>query len=71
MPKIPYERLAPEANKLIQKMTLARDLQTISYWWDIYVSLLEAAGWDPISFDRETVRRVDEGWDDSKPIVWN
>lgn len=71
MPKIPYERLAPEANKLIQKMTLARDLQTISYWWDIYVSLLEAAGWDPISFDRETVKRVDEGWDDSKPIVWN
>ena len=71
MPKIPYERLAPEANKLIQKMTLARDLQTISYWWDIYVSLLEAAGWDPISFDRETVKRVDEGWDDTKPIVWN
>lgn len=71
MPKIPYERLAPEANKLIQKMTLAKDLQTISYWWDIYVSLLEAAGWDPMSFDRETIKRVDEGWDSNKPIVWN
>ncbi len=71
MPKVPYELLAPEANKLIQKMTLAQDLKTISYWWDVYVSLLQNSGWDPISFDRETVKRVDEGWDDSKPIIWN
>jgi len=71
MPKVPYERLAPEANKLIEKMTTARDLKTISYWWDIYVSLLEASGWDPMSFDRESEKRVDAGWDDPDPTVWN
>jgi hypothetical protein len=32
---------------------------------------LEAAGWDPVSFDKETQKRVDEGRDDSKPITWN
>jgi hypothetical protein len=71
MPKVPYERLAPEANKLIEKMTAARDLKTISYWYDIYVSLLEAAGWDPISFDREAIKRIDEGWEDPDPTIWN
>lgn len=71
MPKVPYELLAPEANKLILKMTLAKDLKTISYWWDVYVSLLANSGWDPISFEQEEARRTDAGWDDSKPIVWN
>ena len=69
--KIPYDYLAPEANKLIQKMVLAQDLKSIAYWWDVYVSLLESAGWDPESFDNETIRRIDEGWDETKPIVWN
>lgn len=71
MPRVPYERLAPEANKLIEKMTIAPDLKTISYWWDIYVCLLKESGWDPVSFDRETAKRVDEGWDDPNPTVWN
>jgi hypothetical protein len=71
MPKIPYERIAPEANKLIMKMTAAPDLETADYYWDAYVSLLEAAGWDTASFDRESAKRVEEGWDDTKPIVWN
>lgn len=71
MVKVPYELLAPEADKLIQKMTLAQDLKTASYWWDAYVSLLENSGWDPVSFDRETLKRVNEDWDDTKPIIWN
>jgi len=71
MPKIPYERLAPEANKLFMKVTTAPDLETARYWYDVYVSLLEAAGWDPMSFDQETQKRVDEGWEDTKPTIWN
>lgn len=72
MPRFPYERIAPEADKLIQKMTLATDLKTVNYWWDVYVSFLEGAGWDPISFDRETEKRIDEGWEDPKPpVIWN
>lgn len=71
MPKVPYERLAPEANKLIQKMTVARDLKAISYWWDLYVSLLESAGWDPMSFDQEMAKRVDADWDEPDLTIWN
>lgn len=66
MSQVPYEKLVPEANRYLQKMTSAQDLQTINYWWDIYVSFLEAAGWDPISFDKETLKRVDEGWNETK-----
>jgi hypothetical protein len=71
MPRIPYEQIAPEANKLFIKMTSADDLKALRYWWEAYVSLLQAAGWDPVSFDQETARRVDEGWEDLKPPIWN
>jgi hypothetical protein len=77
MPRVPYDRLAPEANKVIEKMTLAKDLKTISYYWDIYVSLLAGSGWDPVSFDQETAKRIDEGWDETlttskpDPTIWN
>lgn len=73
MSKIPYEHVMLEANKLIEKMALSSDWQDITYWWDAYVAFLEKAGWDPISFDKETAKRVDEGWDESKPItpIWN
>ena len=71
MPRIPYDQIAPEANKLFIRMATATDINTLQYWHDAYASLLEAAGWDPVSFDNETQKRVDEGWDDSKPIIWN
>jgi hypothetical protein len=71
MSRILYERIAPEVNKLVIKMTEATDIKTLRYWYDVYISLLQAAGWDPVSFDKETLKRIDEGWDDSKPIIWN
>lgn len=71
MPRIPYERIAPVANDLFTKMTTAPDIKTLRHWYDAYVSLLEASGWDPVSFDKETQKRVDEGWEDTKPPIWN
>lgn len=71
MSRLPYERIAPEANRLFMKMTAAPDIKAMRYWYDAYVSLLEAAGWDPISFDQETQKRVDQAWEDEKPIIWN
>ena len=72
MPKrIPYERIAPEANKLFAKITSAPDLKTVRYLYEAYISLLAAAGWDPVSFDQETLKRVDESWDETKPVIWN
>lgn len=69
--RIPYERIAPEADRLFTQMTTARDIKTLKFWYDAYVSVLEAAGWDTVSFDQETQKRVDEGWDDTKPVTWN
>lgn len=71
MPQIPYERIAPEANRLYEKMTTARTIKELRFWYDAYVSVLQAAGWDAVSFDKETQRRVDEGWDEGKPPIWN
>jgi len=71
MAKVPYDLIAPEANRLIQRMATAYDLKAISYWWDIYVSLLEKSGWDPVSFDQETIKRIDEGWEEPDSTVWN
>lgn len=71
MPRIPYERIATVADDLYDKMTAAKDIKTLRYWYDAYVSVLQAAGWDPISYDKETQRRIDEGWEDTKPITWN
>lgn len=70
MPRIPYDRIAPEANRLYLKMATA-PYEEIRFWYEAYVSLLEAAGWDRRSFDRETQQRVDDGWEDTKPIIWN
>lgn len=71
MPRIPYDRIAPVADDLYNKMTAAKDIKTLRYWYDAYVSVLQAAGWDPVSYDRETQKRVDEGWEDTKPVIWN
>jgi hypothetical protein len=75
-PKIPYERIAPEANKLFQKMTEAKNMDEADRLYDLYVALLESAGYSPTSFDQEQLKRVDQDWDDPKetvktPNIWN
>lgn len=69
--RVPYERIAPFAISMITKMVLASDSQALHYWHDAYLSLLKASGWDEMSFDKETQKRVDEGWDDTKPVIYN
>jgi hypothetical protein len=71
--KLPFEQLEPEANRLLQKMTSARDLETINHWWDTYVAFLAAAGWTPMEFDRATLKQVDEGWgeQEAEPTILN
>jgi hypothetical protein len=71
MPKIHYDLLAPEANKLIIKMSLATDQATAEYWWDEYVSLLKISGWSVEEFDLELIKRIDQNWIDKKDIDWN
>lgn len=71
MARIPYEQIAPEANKLFQKMILSKDLETMSYWQSAYEELLSAAGWDRASFEAEEAKRVETGWEEGKPTIWN
>lgn len=71
MARIPYERIAPEANRLFLKMTEARTIKELRFWYDAYVGVLRAAGWDANTFDAETQKRVDEDWDETKPPILN
>lgn len=68
--KIAYELIIGEINKIIIKMTIATNLEEIAFWQEAYVSLLEASGWNVLEFENEMLKRVDEGWDESKR-EWN
>jgi hypothetical protein len=69
MSKISYELIAAEADRLFIKMATAPDIKSLQYWHAVYLAFLEGTGWDPISFDKETQKRVDADWNDL--IIWN
>ena len=71
MPKIPYDRVVPEAAKLIEKMAMAKDWDEAFHWWDTYTALLQATGWNENEFDMEYTKRVDQGWDPTKASIGN
>lgn len=71
MPKIPFDYIAPEASRLIKKMTLAKDFEEIDRCWDTYRALVEGAGWTLGEFEAEELRRINQDWDDTKPPIRN
>jgi hypothetical protein len=71
MIKIPYEVIALEADKIIQRMVLSKDSSGL--YWEQYLFYIEACGWTDSELDSETMRRVDDSWEiifDPK-IFWN
>jgi hypothetical protein len=60
--KVPYNQVAPVANRLIQQMTMAKDMKTIGYWWDAYVSFLQNSGWQVADFEKHELKEIDRGW---------
>jgi len=66
MAKIPYEQIAPEVDRLVIKMVKSKDFQEVNYWVDVFNLYLEATGWDERSFEKEQLKRIDEGWDDEE-----
>jgi len=58
--RIPYELVAVETEIILMKIITSDQLE---YWWDYYHAYLEAVGWDDNDFDIETLRRIDESWD--------
>lgn len=67
MPRVAYDIVAIEANRLLMKMITSSDGDPFFYW-DLYIDFINACGWTDQEFDQETLRRVDAGWDD---ITWN
>lgn len=67
MPRLPYDQIATEANKLYYRATSAPNMKLLKYWYEQYAAFLEAAGWNPLTFQDEELRRVDESWEDPKP----
>ena len=69
MAQISYDIIAPQAEKLITKMVEAKDIETAQHYWNLYLGLLKGSGWDLASFDKEMLKRIDEGWEEApKPL---
>ncbi len=64
--KLPYEQIAPEIDKLIIRMAQTNSFQELNELVQIFDAYLEATGWDNDSFDKEYVKRIDEGWEDAE-----
>ncbi len=69
MSRIPYEIVAAEADRLIIRMVVAPTVEQVYYYWDLYVTYIEACGWTDQEFDKETIKRIDAGW--FKRRNWN
>lgn len=70
MSRIPYETIAPQAAKLLDKVIEA--FETIGPTEDVlamyqsYKDYLEACGWTAQEFRNEQITRIDADWDDPK-----
>ena len=71
MPRIPYEIVAIEANRILIKMAITSSWEESYHFWDLYLEYIDACGWTDREFDRETLRRIDLNWEISKRKVWN
>jgi len=70
MPRLPYEIVAFEAERIIIKMVIAPEWEWPEHW-DTYISYIEACGWTRWEFDNETLKRVDRAWETVPFQNWN
>jgi len=66
MPRIPYEIVAIQADRIIFQMVVAPTMRQAIYYWDLYIDFITACGWTDREFDTETLRRVDAAWENLK-----
>ncbi len=71
MPKIPYEIVALEANKILNKILSSQEEDMIEAYYDRYIQYLEAAGWTAEEFDKESMKRIDKNWEPTDPKILN
>lgn len=64
MKKIPYDLVAIEATKILNKILTSSDDGMINDYYDKYVQYLNACGWTDSEFDKESLKRIDSNWTD-------
>lgn len=62
MAKIPYEQVAIEANKLLDKAIGATTIKELKHWYEQFTKFLESVGWTAGEFQEEELRRLEPGW---------
>lgn len=71
MPRVAYEIVAVEAERLIIRMALAPTIRQAIHYWRRYVEYIEACGWTDREFDLETLKRIDAAWESLRRQLWN
>jgi len=66
MNKIAYDQIAPEIDRLIIRMAKTNSFQELNELIEVFDAYLEVTGWDHESFDKEYMKRIDEGWEDEE-----
>ena len=58
-----------EIDRLVIKMAKTNSFQELNELIQVFDAYLEACGWDNDSFDKEYIKRIDEGWDNEESSV--
>ena len=66
--KISYDQIALEIDILVIKMAQTSSFQELNQLIEVFDAYLEATGWDKELFDKEYMKRIDEGWDNADRI---
>lgn len=69
MARVPYEMVTIEADKLLDKVFSAKDTVEMYELYGHYLDYLRACGWSEEEYDRETLRRVNLGWEEKQPPI--
>lgn len=63
MVRIPYEIVAPEAEKLFNRLLdNFNDMDLFEEYEEVYVTFIQACGWTLQEYNEEQLKRIDGGW---------
>lgn len=61
--RIAYEMIVMEAERLFDKIAVARNQEEVFARYKDYTDYLQLVGWTPDEFDREQLKRIDKDWE--------
>jgi hypothetical protein len=64
MKRLPYDMVIAVATQLLNKAASSAEEMRFIYFEE-YKKYLESCGWDDSSFDMETLKRIDQNWNDN------